>query len=553
MNKRHIAWDVILNNKIITTVFYDATCNANYVRETLINHDGYPNNIQVIRKNPESSNNHNDVWYYCLEHDDEIQSSSGPFFLWLWPRQKSVNDDWTEEDYKFMREIEKEVGIFEECECTFTLSSDSEKNLDWDNATPDIKNNILSRWSEVIEKLKKIGFIHSKLDTGCYCNRLNTKKKNPNLSSDHADGCLCTICTGVIHIENNQLKYTANPRSEIYHPKHLKKNDYIEVYPVMYRCKKCGDKDNLYVTSCTVAGEMHLNDEGFIIEGDTEDEVVLCKKCGHVHKGMPWEESNPRTEIYHPKPRKNDYIEVYDIEYDIDEDETANDVSLPSVLRFTAPEDFNAEDFDVDELPDLISDKIGFCVLNFKYRWINKRNPSKEQRTRKIARIIKDINVPIHINEFYSIIFRDNNKAFVESENRVEVKEKGRFVWEITFPKNKKIKPGIYRLDIDYPFVTPEGMESIMGFQVEGDLFQGTTSITINDSKSSETSPLSSFIEVSEGEDLTHLVDKICNAYREAYKVADKYGFWYGHGIEDLVIERINIFDDNSIEMLIGS
>ena len=41
------AWDVYLNGKIINTVFYDKKCDKQYVKDGLINHDGYPPNIKV--------------------------------------------------------------------------------------------------------------------------------------------------------------------------------------------------------------------------------------------------------------------------------------------------------------------------------------------------------------------------------------------------------------------------------------------------------------------------------------------------------------------------
>lgn len=43
----HQAWDVILNGKVIDTVFYDADCDADYVKRGLINHDGYDAGIEV--------------------------------------------------------------------------------------------------------------------------------------------------------------------------------------------------------------------------------------------------------------------------------------------------------------------------------------------------------------------------------------------------------------------------------------------------------------------------------------------------------------------------
>jgi hypothetical protein len=41
------AWDIIRNGKIIDTVFYTKDCDLHYVRQTLINHDGYPVDIIV--------------------------------------------------------------------------------------------------------------------------------------------------------------------------------------------------------------------------------------------------------------------------------------------------------------------------------------------------------------------------------------------------------------------------------------------------------------------------------------------------------------------------
>lgn len=42
-----MAWDVILNGKVIDTVFYTKDCDAEYVRRSLINHDGYDPRITV--------------------------------------------------------------------------------------------------------------------------------------------------------------------------------------------------------------------------------------------------------------------------------------------------------------------------------------------------------------------------------------------------------------------------------------------------------------------------------------------------------------------------
>lgn len=41
------AWNVLVGSNVIDTVYYDADCSADYVRDGLINHDGYPHNITV--------------------------------------------------------------------------------------------------------------------------------------------------------------------------------------------------------------------------------------------------------------------------------------------------------------------------------------------------------------------------------------------------------------------------------------------------------------------------------------------------------------------------
>ena len=42
-----IGWNVYLNGTWIDTVFYTPDCDAEYVRQSLINHDGYDFRIQV--------------------------------------------------------------------------------------------------------------------------------------------------------------------------------------------------------------------------------------------------------------------------------------------------------------------------------------------------------------------------------------------------------------------------------------------------------------------------------------------------------------------------
>ena len=41
------AWNVFVHNTLIDTVYYDSDCSADWVRDGLINHDGYPSEITV--------------------------------------------------------------------------------------------------------------------------------------------------------------------------------------------------------------------------------------------------------------------------------------------------------------------------------------------------------------------------------------------------------------------------------------------------------------------------------------------------------------------------
>ncbi len=47
----HQAWNVYNQGKRIDTVFYNPTCDADYVRRGLVDHDGYPSTITVRRCN----------------------------------------------------------------------------------------------------------------------------------------------------------------------------------------------------------------------------------------------------------------------------------------------------------------------------------------------------------------------------------------------------------------------------------------------------------------------------------------------------------------------
>jgi hypothetical protein len=44
------AWRVYLLGKYLTTVFYDADCDSDYVRTSLISHDGYDSRITARRE-----------------------------------------------------------------------------------------------------------------------------------------------------------------------------------------------------------------------------------------------------------------------------------------------------------------------------------------------------------------------------------------------------------------------------------------------------------------------------------------------------------------------
>ena len=45
-----VAWNVYIGRRLIDTVFYDADCDADYVRRGLVDHDGYDAGIRVCRR-----------------------------------------------------------------------------------------------------------------------------------------------------------------------------------------------------------------------------------------------------------------------------------------------------------------------------------------------------------------------------------------------------------------------------------------------------------------------------------------------------------------------
>lgn len=42
-------WDSEFDRYYIDTVFFDESCDRDYVTSALINHDGYPSNIQIFK------------------------------------------------------------------------------------------------------------------------------------------------------------------------------------------------------------------------------------------------------------------------------------------------------------------------------------------------------------------------------------------------------------------------------------------------------------------------------------------------------------------------
>lgn len=45
-----IKWFIYLGSKKLTEVYFNLDCNKEYVKESLINHDGYPSNITLNRE-----------------------------------------------------------------------------------------------------------------------------------------------------------------------------------------------------------------------------------------------------------------------------------------------------------------------------------------------------------------------------------------------------------------------------------------------------------------------------------------------------------------------
>lgn len=47
---KHLAWLVYLKGKLLTTVYFTPDCDLEYVKKSLINHDGYDSQIEVVKR-----------------------------------------------------------------------------------------------------------------------------------------------------------------------------------------------------------------------------------------------------------------------------------------------------------------------------------------------------------------------------------------------------------------------------------------------------------------------------------------------------------------------
>ncbi len=53
------AYNVYLNGKLIDTVFFNKTCDSQYVKDSLISHDGYDYRIIVKKAKKHANKQHN--------------------------------------------------------------------------------------------------------------------------------------------------------------------------------------------------------------------------------------------------------------------------------------------------------------------------------------------------------------------------------------------------------------------------------------------------------------------------------------------------------------
>ena len=84
------AFNVSLNGKIIDTVFYNDSCDKEYVKDALINHDGFDPNIKVTKVRAKKEN----IPKYSLDelenmetlaqsHTDNLKFNDGNIKIWL--------------------------------------------------------------------------------------------------------------------------------------------------------------------------------------------------------------------------------------------------------------------------------------------------------------------------------------------------------------------------------------------------------------------------------------------------------------------------------------
>jgi hypothetical protein len=82
----------------------------------------------------------------------------------------------------------------------------------------------------------------------------------------------------------------------------------------VYHCPMCGSTD-LEVIDCRVIGHMELTDEGFIPEGDTTDEIILCRFCSHKDKMQRFMDSKNTQKKHTIREIVKEYPELYDYDY----------------------------------------------------------------------------------------------------------------------------------------------------------------------------------------------------------------------------------------------
>lgn len=88
----------------------------------------------------------------------------------------------------------------------------------------------------------------------------------------------------------------------------------MEIEEHIYHCPMCGSSE-LEVIDCRIVGHMPLSDEGFIPQGDTTDEIVLCKFCSHKEKMDAFMDANQEQETITLRELAKEHPELYDFDY----------------------------------------------------------------------------------------------------------------------------------------------------------------------------------------------------------------------------------------------